>query len=171
MAELELLNSAAAETSERHIRLALTIYVRNNLSGKSGVPQKKLSQRSVSVVLRSLRQSCWFFPLLATMIACATQPVNPEEGKPAWMQSLIASIEAEPVWNPPATITRYNYRGAAVYYLAAHCCDIRSKLYSASGSLVCEPDGGITGKGDGKCDDFLATRRDEKLVWKDQRGK
>ncbi|MBA2687537.1 MAG: hypothetical protein H0U64_05510 [Gemmatimonadaceae bacterium] len=85
------------------------------------------------------------------------------------MQSLIVSIEAEPVWNPAASITRYTYRGTVVYYLAAHCCDIRSKLYDTSGAVVCEPDGGITGKGDGKCEDFLAIRSDEKLVWKDHR--
>ncbi len=101
--------------------------------------------------------------------ACATQPLNPAEVKPAWMQSLIVSIEAEPVWNPAASITRYTYRGTVVYYLAAHCCDIRSKLYDTSGAVVCEPDGGITGKGDGKCEDFLAIRSDEKLVWKDHR--
>ena len=103
--------------------------------------------------------------------ACATQPLNPTIDERPWLKSLIASIEQEPVWNPPATITRYTYKGAPVYFLAAHCCDIRSKLYDANGALICEPDGGITGKGDGKCEDFIATRTDEQLVWRDPRGK
>ncbi len=120
-----------------------------------------------------MSQRRWLFILAASVVsaACASQPLNPVDGKPAWMQSLIASIEAEPVWNPPASITQYRYKGAVVYYLASHCCDIPSKLYDANGAVICEPDGGITGRGDGRCDDFLAVRTDEKEVWRDQRGK
>ena len=32
-----------------------------------------------------------------------------------------------------------------------------------------EPDGGITGRGDGKCTDFFQTRTDERLWWADTR--
>ena len=111
------------------------------------------------------------FAIAALVTACATQPLNPINDNQPWLKALIANIEQEPVWNPPATITRYTYKGAQVYYLAAHCCDIRSKLYDANGAVICEPDGGISGKGDGKCDDFIATRNDEHLVWRDPRGK
>jgi hypothetical protein len=110
--------------------------------------------------------------MIATILtACATQPLNPLNDDQPWLKSLIASIEQEPVWSPPATITRYVYKGAPVYYLTAHCCDIRSKLYDVNGALICEPDGGLTGKGDGKCEDFIAVRTDEQLVWRDPRRK
>lgn len=104
------------------------------------------------------------------MLGCASQPLTVDETRQPWLQSLIASLEQQPVANPPASITRYTYKLAPVYYLSARCCDIRSKLYDSTGKVMCEPDGGITGKGDGKCDDFLAVRTDEKLVWKDSRS-
>jgi hypothetical protein len=37
------------------------------------------------------------------------------------------------------------------------------------GRLICQPDGGITGKGDGKCPDFDKNKTNEKLVWQDPR--
>ena len=107
--------------------------------------------------------------LFATLVGCATQPLNPVADDQPWLKSLIASIEQEPVWNPPASITRYTYKSSTVYYLAPHCCDIRSKLFDVKGSVICEPDGGFTGKGDGKCEDFITTRTDEHLVWRDAR--
>jgi hypothetical protein len=42
-------------------------------------------------------------------------------------------------------------------------------LYDAGGDMICAPDGGLTGKGDGKCPDFLSIRKNEALVWKDTR--
>ena len=119
----------------------------------------------------SLWQRSYLLILGLVLAACATQPLNPPNDDQPWLKSVIASIEQEPVWNPPARITRYMYKGTSVFYLAPHCCDIRSKLYDANGTVLCEPDGGITGKGDGKCDDFMATRTEEHLVWRDPRGK
>lgn len=110
-----------------------------------------------------------FVVVAMALIGCATQPVSVQENNQPWLQALIASLEQQPVANPPASITRYSYRSEPVYYLSARCCDIRSRLYNAEGKVICEPDGGITGKGDGKCDDFLLTRTDEKLVWRDSR--
>ncbi len=104
-----------------------------------------------------------------SVLACATQPVMVEENGRPWLQSLIANLQQEPVANPPASITKYTYRSAPVYYLSARCCDITSKLYDVEGKVICEPDGGLTGKGDGRCTDFIAARSDERLVWKDDR--
>ena len=89
---------------------------------------------------------------------------------PSWLQDLIARIQGEPVTNPPSTIYSYRYRGDTVYFRTSRCCDIRSVLYDKNGTVVCEPDGGIDGSGDARCPDFMQTRSDEQLVWRDPRG-
>jgi hypothetical protein len=56
-----------------------------------------------------------------------------------------------------------------VWYVPARCCDVPGVVYAADGSMLCEPDGGITGRGDGRCPDFAAARRDGVVVWRDPR--
>ena len=91
------------------------------------------------------------------------------DDRPAVVDSLIARLEAAPKANPPASIWRYRYKGALVYYVPPSCCDIPSELYDQAGNVICSPDGGLTGKGDGRCPDFFAARTDEVAVWKDPR--
>ncbi len=56
-----------------------------------------------------------------------------------------------------------------MYYTPPVCCDQFSTLYDAQGKILGHPDGGITGKGDGKAPDFMTERKNEKLIWKDDR--
>lgn len=91
------------------------------------------------------------------------------DSDPEWVTALIRGMEAEPVANPPARVVRYEYGGRTVYYVPPRCCDIASTLYDASGTVVCHPDGGFTGRGDGRCPDFIAERRNEKIIWRDSR--
>jgi hypothetical protein len=103
-------------------------------------------------------------------IGCRTaSPVAPD-GHPEWLISLIRQLEAEPVATPPAFIAQYEYRGERVYYLSARCCDIWSTLYRATGSIICHPDGGFGGGGDGRCPTFFVERTNERIVWRDSRG-
>jgi hypothetical protein len=88
---------------------------------------------------------------------------------PRWVDQLIGTFESDPVGNPPRSIWRYEYKGQDVYFFPAQCCDQYSKLFDASGNLICAPDGGFTGKGDGRCPDFFALRTDETLIWQDPR--
>jgi hypothetical protein len=98
---------------------------------------------------------------------CGTSPTEPDG--PDWLQALIARVEREPVTNPPSSIVSYRYRGERVYFRPARCCDIPSELYDEEGRLVCLPNGGFSGSGDGRCPDFAATRTDERLIWRDPR--
>lgn len=98
---------------------------------------------------------------------CAPVVVAPEV--PDWLQQWIADIESEPVTNPPSRIVRYQYLGQTVYYRPPRCCDFPSTLLDSSGTLMCSPDGGITGGGDGRCPDFFASRSAEHVVWRDPR--
>jgi hypothetical protein len=56
-----------------------------------------------------------------------------------------------------------------VYYLPPRCCDIFGNLYDSQGQIICHPDGGIAGHGDGRCPDFLNQRTNETVIWRDTR--
>lgn len=88
---------------------------------------------------------------------------------PPWLRELVQSLATEPVANPPASITAFTYRDQTVYFLPPRCCDITSILYDSSGVVLCAPDGGLDGRGDGKCSDFVSARRNERLIWADPR--
>ena len=93
---------------------------------------------------------------------------NPNE-TPKCIEEKIDEIANGGVWNPPAKIYRYKYNGQFVYYFPPRCCDIPSTLYDKDCNIICSPDGGITGGGDGKCSDFFNSRTDELLIWEDMR--
>lgn len=95
--------------------------------------------------------------------------VVPTSGIPEWLTGLIQRLENEPVANPPALIAQYEYNGQPVYFVPQRCCDIFSDLFDADGSLIAHPDGGITGRGDGRASDFFQERKDEQVIWRDHR--
>jgi hypothetical protein len=108
------------------------------------------------------------FALLFAASCNDSMPTEPG-GNPAWLDALIAQIEAEPVTAPPTTIYSYRYQGDTVYFRTSRCCDIRSVVYDEEGAVLCEPEGGVDGGGDGRRPDFLTTRSDERLVFLDPR--
>ncbi len=86
---------------------------------------------------------------------------------PMCVQTLITTMMTQPVGNPPGSIYRCTYNGATVYYLPPQCCDQFSSLISSNCTPICAPDGGFTGRGDGRCTDF--SRDTCTLVWQDSR--
>lgn len=90
---------------------------------------------------------------------------------PACLQKLVKGFLEEEVQNPPRKIYSYTYNGNLVYYVIPPCCDFFSDLYDAQCKLIAHPDGGITGRGDGRARDFIQTKSNEKLVWEDVRGR
>lgn len=94
---------------------------------------------------------------------------TPPNQNPEWVTRLVAKYLSEPVGNPPQSIWRYEYKGQIVYYVPPQCCDQFSVLYDAGGKVLCAPDGGFSGTGDGRCADFNSERKNEKLVWRDPR--
>ncbi|PHR72255.1 MAG: hypothetical protein COA67_05400 [Lutibacter sp.] len=85
------------------------------------------------------------------------------------MQEKIEEFTSQKVTNPPIKIYSYTYNEETVYFVTAVCCDVYSELYDNDCNRICAPDGGKTGKGDGKCADFFDTKTDEKLIWSDTR--
>jgi hypothetical protein len=90
-------------------------------------------------------------------------------GMPSCVQKKIDQIKKEPVWNPPAEVNEYTYQDKQVFLFTSNCCDQYIMLYDGSCNYICAPSGGITGKGDGKCNDFYNTAKLVRLVWKDPR--
>lgn len=105
--------------------------------------------------------------LLAAVVGCA--PAVEGELPPFVMQR-IERYSAGPVSNPPAAIWRYTYKGRVVFYLPPSCCDVPGELYDGDGNVICGPDGGLTGAGDGNCADFFGQRSDGVRVWHDTRA-
>ena len=110
-------------------------------------------------------------PLLVAILAgSAACSANPPARAP-WLEGLIARFEAAPVANPPQRILSYRYQGQTVYYVPPICCDQTSTLYDTQGLVICAPDGGFSGRGDGRCPDFAAQRSDEQQIWGDSRSR
>ena len=103
-------------------------------------------------------------------IAIVSGPKTTFRQIPAWLFTQIENFEKDKPANPPVKIFSYQYKGQLVYYITGRCCDIPSAVLSVEGQQLCQPDGGITGKGDGKCADFIETRTEEQLVWEDSRN-
>lgn len=119
-------------------------------------PQKLTEQEKTQKALDSLARN---------MVEEAERAVN----HPACIDSLVRVFEAETVQNPPRKIYSYTYQGKKVYYVPALCCDFFSDLYDSNCKLIGHPDGGFTGKGDGKLPDFHSAKTEEVLVWADKR--
>ncbi len=103
------------------------------------------------------------------LLSCTCSKTSLETTIPDCIRQKINTLEKENVRNPPAKVYQYTYQNQTVYYIPSYCCDVFSELYDSNCTLICYPDGGITGRGDGRCTDFFDLRKDEKLIWKDLR--
>jgi hypothetical protein len=110
-----------------------------------------------------------FLIILIAMLLLSACSQATQTGNPVWVDKLIQQFESQPLGNPPQSIWRYDYNGQVVYYIPAQCCDQYSTLLDAQGNVLCAPDGGFIGWGDGKCPDFFKQRSSEQLVWQDDR--
>jgi hypothetical protein len=88
---------------------------------------------------------------------------------PDCIKSKIRDIKKADIRNPPGCVWQYTFDGKKVYYIPPYCCDIMGELFDEDCNLICHPDGGIAGSGDGLCPDFFTTRSNELLLWQDDR--
>jgi hypothetical protein len=128
--------------------------------------------------MANLKYSFWLIGLILMCLTSAcSKSINVQQNDTSannndltpWLDQLITEIQQKAPANPPIKIYRYTYNSQVVFYLTGYCCDIPAKLYNANGQLLCEPDGGITGRGDGRCTDFFEKRQNETLIWEDKR--
>lgn len=103
------------------------------------------------------------------MNGCTANNHFAEEKIPTCIEEKIEALKEEAVRNPPAYIARYQFKGRTVYYIPPAAGDQMSKLYGADCELICRPDGGFTGRGDGECPEFVEERKEEEIIWRDDR--
>jgi len=112
------------------------------------------------------------FILIASLSLLIIRCKNSKElpaSLPVCVKNKIEAIKTEHKWNPPAQVAEYNYNGKRVFLFSSDCCDQYNMLYDENCNSLCAPSGGLTGKGDNKCDDFFNTAKYVKLIWKDSR--
>ena len=85
---------------------------------------------------------------------------------PTCIKNKIDSFKKKDAHERPQKVVEYTYKGKKVYYVVMPCCDFFNEVYDAKCNLLGSPDGGFTGKGDGKIPDFFAIAKGEKLIWK-----
>ena len=100
--------------------------------------------------------------LLSLWLGCSED--DNTEITPSCITEKINAIKKEDVRNPPTKVYRYQYQGKSVYFFPQHCCDFFSELYEDDCTLICGPDGGITGMGDGKYSDFFTESTAPELI-------
>lgn len=62
-------------------------------------------------------------------------------------------------------IIEYEYQDDKYYLVATGCCDRFEPLLDSDCTEICNPAGGITGGGDGKCPDWVAGLTDGVIIW------
>jgi len=104
--------------------------------------------------------------LTAPLSSC--EKLDLEVNIPNCVERKIKEIKKEDVRNPPAEVWQWKVNEKIYYYITSDCCDKFNYLYDDNCNVVCAPDGGITGAGDGNCPDFNG-QVERTLIWKDDR--
>ncbi|MFN8348030.1 MAG: hypothetical protein U0X91_23725 [Spirosomataceae bacterium] len=107
--------------------------------------------------------------LFLIFFTCSCKNNDVPSDTPSCIKAIIEQMKKDPVSNPPGSVWKYTFNNQPVYYIPPTCCDIPSILYDDKCNLICSPDGGFSGTGDGKCPDFFKNRKDQKLIWSDDR--
>jgi hypothetical protein len=84
-------------------------------------------------------------------------------GLPACVQRQLGKQDA--IRKPPIEIWQWDVDNKTYYYFLADCCDQYNYLFNDNCEMVCAPDGGFSGKGDGACPQFEG-QIEKTLVWK-----
>lgn len=85
---------------------------------------------------------------------------------PTCIKNKIDSFKLKEVHEQPQSVVEYMYKGKKVYYVVMPCCDFFNEVYDEHCNYLGAPNGGFTGKGDGKIPDFDEVAKPGKTIWK-----
>jgi hypothetical protein len=111
-------------------------------------------------MIKYFRFYCFF-----TILSCSANRASKTLEMPVCLEAKIKSMQSDPNEGAPLSVTQYVYQNQKVYYVASPCCDKYNVVYDSVCNILGYPDGGYTGKGDGKMMDFFNEATDKKLVW------
>ena len=101
------------------------------------------------------------------LLACsANKKIQGSQVIPACLEAKIKAMAADPEQGSPVSVTQYTYRQQTVYYVVSPCCDKFNIVYDSVCNVLGHPDGGFTGRGDGKMPGFKNDATHEKVLWK-----
>jgi len=104
-------------------------------------------------------------PVVMNQRDSAVIPEPAEAALPKCIKAKIDSFKKKEAHEKPQRVVEYTYKGKKVYYVVMPCCDFFSEVYDANCKFLGSPDGGFTGKGDGKLPDFFTEAKNAKLIW------
>ncbi|MEO8415113.1 MAG: hypothetical protein ABI472_15705 [Ginsengibacter sp.] len=104
---------------------------------------------------------------IVLLFSCtATGNLKDSGEMPECLAAKIKTMTADPHEGSPLYLSRYTYKQHTVYYMASPCCDRYNVVYDSACNILGYPDGGFTGKGDGKMKDFNKEGSEGKVIWK-----
>lgn len=107
-----------------------------------------------------------FLLFVANFTSMALKNQKIKNSHQPWLEALIAKGSYGK--SPISEIKSYIYNDKLVYLISydSGCCDQYSAvLKNQNGETICHPFGGISGKGDMQCTDFIRAKIDEKMIW------
>ena len=84
---------------------------------------------------------------------------------PKCIKNKIDSFKVKEAYERPQRVVEYMYKSKKVYYVVMPCCDFFNEVYDDKCNYLGAPDGGFTGKGDGKIPDFTEQAKVVKTIW------
>lgn len=112
-----------------------------------------------------LRTVFLFIVLIFGLTSTFCHACSSRDHLPAWVKDRLHPRSGSHPPFVPVEVTSLRYRGNTVYLLVPPCCDGFTEVYDPKGNYLCAPDGGITGRGDGKCPEFSQEATDRKVIW------
>ncbi|REE83065.1 hypothetical protein BX611_0345 [Lutibacter oceani] len=104
--------------------------------------------------------------VLFLLISCNDSDL--EIAVPSCIKNKIEIIKNNEISNPPTQIWKWETDDETYYYITSDCCDQYNYLYANNCEIICAPDGGFTGNGDGNCPIF-SNEIIKTLIWEDNR--
>lgn len=99
-------------------------------------------------------------------MACSTNKLGRSiKELPSCLYKKIETMKSDPNEGAPLSVTQYTYHEQTVYYMASPCCDKYNIVYDSDCNILGYPDGGFTGRGDGKMGDFYKEATNKKIIW------
>jgi hypothetical protein len=103
---------------------------------------------------------------IVLMLACSSnKKVQGIDEMPACLSAKIKAMASDANAGSPLSVTRFTYKQQTVYYMVSPCCDKFNIVYDSACNILGHPDGGLTGRGDGKMPDFRREASNEKMIW------
>ena len=84
---------------------------------------------------------------------------------PSCLEVKIKTMISDPNEGSPLSVSQYTYKEQTVYYMVSPCCDKYNVVYDSLCNVLGYPDGGFTGKGDGKMGDYYKEATNKKVIW------